>query len=85
MYAFGGLITRLYHAAGVLKENLDYVAPLFPSLVDITRTKGLDTKFGPTFTTVELHRKMSLSWPGCMDWRCFTTKMAIGCPLHAIG
>ncbi|KAG5599456.1 hypothetical protein H5410_030826 [Solanum commersonii] len=55
-YAIGGLITKMCHAAGVPKENLDYMAPLFPAPVDITRTKGPDTEFGPTLTIVERHR-----------------------------
>ncbi|KAH0636011.1 hypothetical protein KY285_035712 [Solanum tuberosum] len=59
-YDFGGLITKMCRAAGVPEENLDYMAPLYPTLVDITRTKGLDTDFGPTLTTVERHRRDEL-------------------------
>uniref|UniRef100_M1DG54 Putative plant transposon protein domain-containing protein n=1 Tax=Solanum tuberosum TaxID=4113 RepID=M1DG54_SOLTU len=59
-YAFGGLITQMCHAAGVPEESLDYMAPLCPAPVDITRTKGPDTEFGPTLTTVECHRRDEL-------------------------
>uniref|UniRef100_M1DSX8 Uncharacterized protein n=1 Tax=Solanum tuberosum TaxID=4113 RepID=M1DSX8_SOLTU len=60
MYAFGGLITRICRDAGVSKENMDYMAPLFPAPVDITRTKGTDTEFGPTLTTAERYRRDEL-------------------------
>lgn len=40
MYAFGGLITRLFCFAVILEEKLDYLTPLFPTPVDITKTKG---------------------------------------------
>uniref|UniRef100_M1DXG9 Putative plant transposon protein domain-containing protein n=1 Tax=Solanum tuberosum TaxID=4113 RepID=M1DXG9_SOLTU len=53
MHAFGGLITKMCHVAGVPKENLDYMAPLYPAPVDITRSKDPDTDFGPTLTTAE--------------------------------
>ncbi|KAG5610810.1 hypothetical protein H5410_022091 [Solanum commersonii] len=33
---------------------------LFPALVDITRTKGPNTEFGPTLTTAEHHRRDEL-------------------------
>ncbi|KAH0672406.1 hypothetical protein KY290_024647 [Solanum tuberosum] len=59
-YAFGGLITRMCRAAGVPEENVDYMAPLFPAPVDITRKKGPDTEFGPTLTTVERHMRDEL-------------------------
>ncbi|KAG5599415.1 hypothetical protein H5410_030785 [Solanum commersonii] len=42
MYSFGGIITRLCRAKGVPEESLDYMSPLFPTLVDITNTKGPD-------------------------------------------
>jgi len=60
MYAFGGLITKMCHIAGVPKEQLDYMAPLYPALVDITRIKGPYTEFGPTITTAEHHRRDEL-------------------------
>ncbi|KAK4733956.1 hypothetical protein R3W88_008217 [Solanum pinnatisectum] len=60
MYAFGGLITSLCRVAGVPKENVDYMAPLFPAPVNITRTKGVDTEFGPTLTIAERHRRVEL-------------------------
>uniref|UniRef100_M1DMK3 Putative plant transposon protein domain-containing protein n=1 Tax=Solanum tuberosum TaxID=4113 RepID=M1DMK3_SOLTU len=53
MYAFGGLITKMCRAASVPEENVDYMAPP----VDITRTKGTYTEFGPTLTTVERYRR----------------------------
>ncbi|KAG5614783.1 hypothetical protein H5410_014607 [Solanum commersonii] len=56
-YAFGGLITKMCRVAGVLEENLDYMAPLYLAPVDITRTKGTNTDFGPTLTTAECHRR----------------------------
>ncbi|KAH0652489.1 hypothetical protein KY289_030167 [Solanum tuberosum] len=55
MYDFGGLITKMCRAAGVPEEHVDYMAPLYPASVDITRTKGPDTEFGPTLTTAERH------------------------------
>ncbi|KAH0781553.1 hypothetical protein KY290_001151 [Solanum tuberosum] len=60
MYDFGGLITRMCRVAGVLEENLEYMAPLFQASVDITRTKGPDTEFGPNLTIVERHRRDEL-------------------------
>uniref|UniRef100_M1DXZ7 Uncharacterized protein n=1 Tax=Solanum tuberosum TaxID=4113 RepID=M1DXZ7_SOLTU len=60
MYAFGGLIIGMCRAAGVPEENVDYMAPLFAALVDITRTKGPDTEFGQTLTTIERHRRDEL-------------------------
>uniref|UniRef100_M1DKP2 Uncharacterized protein n=1 Tax=Solanum tuberosum TaxID=4113 RepID=M1DKP2_SOLTU len=45
---------------GVSEENVDYMTPLFPALVDITRTKGPDTEFGPTLTTAEHHMRDEL-------------------------
>uniref|UniRef100_M1DQI2 Putative plant transposon protein domain-containing protein n=1 Tax=Solanum tuberosum TaxID=4113 RepID=M1DQI2_SOLTU len=60
MYDFGGLITRMSRVAGVLEENLDYMAPLFPASVDIYRTRGPDIEFGPNLTTVERHRRDEL-------------------------
>lgn len=59
-FAFGGLITKLCRVAGVPEENVDYMAPLFPAPVDITRTKGLDTEFSPTLTTAERNRRDEL-------------------------
>jgi len=59
-YGFGGLITKMCRVAGVPEENLDYMAPLYPAPVDITRIKGPDTDFGPTLTTVERHRRDEL-------------------------
>ncbi|KAG5606262.1 hypothetical protein H5410_027754 [Solanum commersonii] len=60
MYAFGGLITKMCRVAGVPEENMDYMVPLYPALVDITRTKGPNTDFGPTLTTIEHHRRDEL-------------------------
>ncbi|KAG5605372.1 hypothetical protein H5410_026864 [Solanum commersonii] len=60
IYAFGSLITRMCRVAGVPEENVDYMAPLFPAPMDITRTKGPDTKFGPTLTTAEPHKRDEL-------------------------
>ncbi|KAG5604798.1 hypothetical protein H5410_026290 [Solanum commersonii] len=61
MYAFdGGLITKMFRVAGVLGENVDYMAPLYPTPVDITRSKGPDIDFGPTIITVERHRRDEL-------------------------
>uniref|UniRef100_M1DMR7 Uncharacterized protein n=1 Tax=Solanum tuberosum TaxID=4113 RepID=M1DMR7_SOLTU len=36
------------------------MAPLFPVLVDITKTKGSDNEFGPPLTTTERHRRDEL-------------------------
>ncbi|KAG5591343.1 hypothetical protein H5410_041857 [Solanum commersonii] len=60
MYAFGGLIMKMCHAVGVPEESLGDMAPLYPVSLDITRTKGPDTKFGPTLTIVERHRRDEL-------------------------
>ncbi|KAG5616546.1 hypothetical protein H5410_016370 [Solanum commersonii] len=60
MYAFGGLITKMCCVAGVPEKNVDYVAPLYSAPVDITRTKGPDTKFDPTLITVERHMRDEL-------------------------
>uniref|UniRef100_M1DHJ7 Uncharacterized protein n=1 Tax=Solanum tuberosum TaxID=4113 RepID=M1DHJ7_SOLTU len=60
MYAFGGLITKMCRIAGVPKEQLDYMAPLYPASVDITQTKGPYTEFGPTITMAEHHRRDEL-------------------------
>uniref|UniRef100_M1DVM1 Uncharacterized protein n=1 Tax=Solanum tuberosum TaxID=4113 RepID=M1DVM1_SOLTU len=46
---------------GVSEENVDYRAPLFPTPMDITRTKGPDTEFGPTLTTAKRHRRDELT------------------------
>ncbi|KAG5630314.1 hypothetical protein H5410_002031 [Solanum commersonii] len=53
---------RSHHVTvrGVPDENLDYVAPLYPAPMDITWTKGPDTEFGPTLTTIERHRRNEL-------------------------
>ncbi|KAH0729728.1 hypothetical protein KY290_000857 [Solanum tuberosum] len=59
-YAFGGLITKMCRVAGVPEENVDYMAPLYPALVDITYTKGPDTDFNPTLTTAERHMRDEL-------------------------
>ncbi|KAG5606846.1 hypothetical protein H5410_028338 [Solanum commersonii] len=59
-YAFGSLITRMCRAAGVPKDNVDYMALLFAAPMDITRTKGPDIEFGPTLTTAEHHRRDEL-------------------------
>ncbi|KAH0650056.1 hypothetical protein KY284_029968 [Solanum tuberosum] len=59
-YAFGGLITRMCHVPGVPEENVDYMAPLFPAPVGITRTKGPDTEFGQTLTTAEHYKRDKL-------------------------
>uniref|UniRef100_M1DWS8 Uncharacterized protein n=1 Tax=Solanum tuberosum TaxID=4113 RepID=M1DWS8_SOLTU len=59
-YAFGGLITKMCCAAGVLEEHLDYMDPLYPTSVDITRTKRPDSKFGLTLTIVERHMRDEL-------------------------
>ncbi|KAG5571568.1 hypothetical protein H5410_061334 [Solanum commersonii] len=62
-YAFGGLITKMCRAEGVPEKNVNYMAPLYPAPVDITRTKGPDTEFGPTLTTSEHHRRDEFIMP----------------------
>ncbi|KAG5577264.1 hypothetical protein H5410_057398 [Solanum commersonii] len=57
VYTFSGLITRICRDVGVSKKNVDYMAPLFPEPVDITRTRRPDTEFGPTLTTAERYRR----------------------------
>ncbi|KAG5575871.1 hypothetical protein H5410_056005, partial [Solanum commersonii] len=58
--AFGGLITKLCHVAGVPEESMDYMTPLFPTPMDIMRTKGTDIKFGPILTTIKRNRRDKL-------------------------
>uniref|UniRef100_M1DJT1 Putative plant transposon protein domain-containing protein n=1 Tax=Solanum tuberosum TaxID=4113 RepID=M1DJT1_SOLTU len=60
IYDFGDLITKMCCIAGVPEEQLDYMAPLYLASVDITRTKGPNTEFGPTLTTAERHRRDEL-------------------------
>lgn len=50
MYTFVGLITKMCRRAGVPEENLDYIASLYPAVVNVTWTKGPDTNLGPTLT-----------------------------------
>ncbi|KAG5590955.1 hypothetical protein H5410_041469 [Solanum commersonii] len=59
-YAFRGIITRLCHSARITEKNLDYMVPLFPASMDITKTKGADNEFGPPLTTLECHRRDEL-------------------------
>uniref|UniRef100_M1DJM6 Uncharacterized protein n=1 Tax=Solanum tuberosum TaxID=4113 RepID=M1DJM6_SOLTU len=47
-------------AACVLEESFDYMAPIYPASMDITRTKGPNTEFGPTLTIAERHRRDEL-------------------------
>ncbi|KAH0712429.1 hypothetical protein KY289_008388 [Solanum tuberosum] len=56
-YAFGGLITNLCRRAGVPEETVDYMAPLFTTPLDITKTKGPENMHGPTLTTAERNRR----------------------------
>uniref|UniRef100_M1D8X4 Putative plant transposon protein domain-containing protein n=1 Tax=Solanum tuberosum TaxID=4113 RepID=M1D8X4_SOLTU len=56
-YAFGGLITNLCRRAGVPEESVDYMAPLFTTPLDITKTKGPENMHGPTLTTAERNRR----------------------------
>lgn len=41
-YAFGVLITKICRSAGVLEETLDYLAPICPAVIDVTRMKRSD-------------------------------------------
>ncbi|KAG5620256.1 hypothetical protein H5410_005474 [Solanum commersonii] len=56
-YAFGRLITNLCRQAGVPKESVDYIAPLFTTPLDVTKTKGPKNMHGPTLTTAERNRR----------------------------
>uniref|UniRef100_M1E0V4 Putative plant transposon protein domain-containing protein n=1 Tax=Solanum tuberosum TaxID=4113 RepID=M1E0V4_SOLTU len=56
-YAFGGLIINLCRRAGVPKESVDYMAPLFTTPLDVTKTKGLENMHGPTLITAERNRR----------------------------
>ncbi|KAH0761031.1 hypothetical protein KY290_017104 [Solanum tuberosum] len=56
-YTFGGLITNFCRRAGVPKESVDYMAPLFTTPLDITKTKGPENMHGPTLTTAERNRR----------------------------
>lgn len=42
-YAFKGIITNMCHRPGVPEEDLDYIFPLYPAVVDVTRAKWPDT------------------------------------------
>ena len=44
------------------EKSLDYMAPVYPTLVavDITRIKGPETDLGHTFTTTKHHRRNEL-------------------------
>ncbi|KAG5605289.1 hypothetical protein H5410_026781 [Solanum commersonii] len=52
-YTFGGLITNLCKRAGVPEESVDYMAPLFTTPLDVTKTKGPENMHGPTLTTTK--------------------------------
>ncbi|KAG5631406.1 hypothetical protein H5410_003123 [Solanum commersonii] len=80
-YAFEGLIIILCRAVGVPKEKVDYMEPLFPAPVDITRTKGPDTEFGPTLTTAELHRHDELIMASMYGLEILAIRMAVWFPL----
>lgn len=60
IYAFGGIISKMCHIVGVPKESLDYIAPLYPTTMDITCTKREDTDLGPILITIEGHRRDDL-------------------------
>jgi len=46
-YAFGGLITNFCRRAGVPEESVDYMAHLFTTPLDVTKTKGPRTWMDP--------------------------------------
>ncbi|KAG5577037.1 hypothetical protein H5410_057171 [Solanum commersonii] len=39
------------------EENVDYMAPLFTTPLDVTKTKGLENMHGPTVTTTERNKR----------------------------
>lgn len=47
----GGLITILCMQAGIPEKSVDYMAPLFTTPLDITKTKESENMHGPTLTT----------------------------------
>ncbi|KAH0758158.1 hypothetical protein KY290_021651 [Solanum tuberosum] len=59
-YVFGGLITNLCRRAGLPNESVDYMAPLFTTPLDVTKTKGPENMHGPTLTTVERNMRDDL-------------------------
>ncbi|KAH0695893.1 hypothetical protein KY289_013375 [Solanum tuberosum] len=59
-YAFGGLITSLCRTEGVPEESVDYIAPLFTTPLDVTKTKGPKNAHGATLTTTERNKRDDL-------------------------
>jgi len=59
-YVFGGLITNLCRRAGLPNESVDYMAPLFTTPLDVTKTKGPENMHGPTLTTAERNMRDDL-------------------------
>lgn len=51
----------MFCLAEVPNEHFDYIALLYPAIVDITRTKGPDTHLGPIITIVEWNRRDKLT------------------------
>uniref|UniRef100_M1DRA7 Uncharacterized protein n=1 Tax=Solanum tuberosum TaxID=4113 RepID=M1DRA7_SOLTU len=56
----GAVLKSAMRKARCTKESLDYMAPLFPAPIDISKTKGSDNEFIPTLTTAEHHRRDEL-------------------------
>ncbi|KAH0656144.1 hypothetical protein KY285_031026 [Solanum tuberosum] len=56
-FCYGGLITRFLRAEGIREETVDITVAYHPDLtgklVDVTRTKALDTSYGPILSAQE--------------------------------
>ncbi|KAH0712303.1 hypothetical protein KY289_008262 [Solanum tuberosum] len=58
-FYYGGLITHFLRAEGIEEEPVDMIVAYHPDLtgkiVDVTRTKALDTSHGPVLLAQERH------------------------------
>ncbi|KAG5572955.1 hypothetical protein H5410_062721, partial [Solanum commersonii] len=65
-----GLITRFLRARGIEKEVVDLTIAFHPNLtsklVDVTRTKALDTSHGSVLSAQGRQVVMIVSWLGCL-------------------
>uniref|UniRef100_M1DWA9 Uncharacterized protein n=1 Tax=Solanum tuberosum TaxID=4113 RepID=M1DWA9_SOLTU len=54
------LMVVLILQAGVPEESVDYMAPLFTTPLDVTKTKGTEYLHRPTLTTAECNKRDDL-------------------------
>lgn len=50
-------ITKLCRQAGIPEENMDCMASLFTTPLNVTKTKGAETVHGPTVNIAERNRR----------------------------